>query len=100
MALYLSKQEHKKEKAAKRQKLEDSQAFKDGNGSASTSVISSEGLVWNKEACTKKTSFDASVFGNALQKGFSKLYNDPLFSDLTLLLGEERIRAHKVVPVC
>lgn len=41
--------------------------------------------------------FDAALFGETVQTGFSKMYNDPLLSDITLLLGSERIPAHRMV---
>lgn len=92
-----------KKERAKRQKLDldhDDDDSSDVNGSPAK--VSSEGLVW-KSPYSQPPSFDACTFGAALQKGFSKLYNDPLFSDLTLVLqtdlGEERIRAHKVVSI-
>lgn len=45
----------------------------------------------------KDRAFDAALFGQTVQKGFSKMYNDPLLSDITLLVGEERIPAHRMV---
>jgi len=45
----------------------------------------------------KDRAFDAALFGQTVQKGFSKMYNDPLLSDITLLLGTDRIPAHRMV---
>jgi len=36
-------------------------------------------------------------FGNHLKNSFATLYNSSLFSDVTLVLGKDRIPAHKVV---
>ena len=41
--------------------------------------------------------FDAAAFGGQLQNGIKQLHNSELLSDLELLVGEERIRAHKFV---
>jgi len=41
--------------------------------------------------------FDAALYGQTVQKGFAKMYNDPLLSDITLVLGSEKIPAHRMV---
>ncbi len=101
LALLLSRQEYEREKT-KRRKLEENQDFNDKKSGSECSEsaltdMPSEGLVWNKAPANKARSLNSNVFENVLQKGFSSLYDEPLFSDLTLLLGEERIRTHRVV---
>ncbi len=101
LALLLSRQEYEREKTKSR-KLEENKDCKDKKNGLECSEsaltdVPPEGLVWNKASANKVRSLNSSVFENVLQKGFSKLYDESLFSDLTLLLGEERIRTHRVV---
>jgi hypothetical protein len=39
----------------------------------------------------------AALFGVIVKKGFSKLYNNSELSDVTLVLGDEKVPAHKTV---
>jgi len=41
--------------------------------------------------------FDAATFGGQLQNGIKALYNSDFLSDIDLLFGEEKMRAHKFV---
>lgn len=41
--------------------------------------------------------FDAALYGQTVQKGFAKMHNDPLLSDITLVVGSDKIPAHRMV---
>jgi hypothetical protein len=41
--------------------------------------------------------FDAELYGQTVRAGFSKLFNDPLLSDITLVVGSQKLRAHRMV---
>lgn len=41
--------------------------------------------------------FDSGIFGATIQKGFAKLFKDDKLSDITLIVGDEKIPAHKLV---
>jgi len=53
----------------------------------------STGLNFKKE----KRKFNAKLFGRTIQKGFIKLHKDESLSDLTLIVGEEKIPVHRMV---
>jgi len=64
--------------------------------SASDSSMTSElstGLNFRKE----KRKFNAKLYGRTIQKGFSKLHKDESLSDLTLIVGDEKIPVHRMV---
>jgi len=44
-----------------------------------------------------KRPFNSRLFGSTVQKGFAQLWNDTLLSDLTLVLGDEKIPVHRLV---
>jgi len=44
-----------------------------------------------------KRPFNSALFGVIVKKGFSKLYNNSEVSDVTLVLGDEKIPAHKTI---
>jgi hypothetical protein len=44
-----------------------------------------------------KRPFNSALFGVIVKKGFSKLYNNSELSDVTLVLGDEKVPAHKTV---
>jgi hypothetical protein len=46
---------------------------------------------------TVKRPFNSALFGVIVKKGFSKLYNNRELSDVTLVLGDEKVPAHKTV---
>jgi hypothetical protein len=41
--------------------------------------------------------FDAALFGETVVKGFEKMYNNPLLSDISLVVGLEKLPAHRMV---
>lgn len=45
----------------------------------------------------EKRKFNSKLYGRTIQKGFAKLYKDESLSDLTLLVGDEKIPVHKMV---
>ena len=51
-------------------------------------------LLWKKLSITRSS---ATLYGDHLRKGFEKLFDQPLFSDLTLIVGEQKIAVHRVV---
>jgi len=46
---------------------------------------------------TKDRPFDAALYGETIRKGFAALYQDDLVSDITLILGGEKVPAHRMV---
>jgi hypothetical protein len=66
---------------------------KEGEGEEPMVVSESQVLKIN----AKGRPFDAALYGETVQKGFAKMYSDPLLSDVTLVLGQEKISAHKMV---
>ena len=45
----------------------------------------------------EKRKFNAKLFGRTIQKGFAKMYKDADLSDLTLIVGDDRIPVHRMV---
>jgi len=45
----------------------------------------------------EKRKFNAKLYGRTIQKGFSKLHKDESLSDLTLVVGDEKIPVHRMV---
>ena len=45
----------------------------------------------------EKRKFNAKLYGRTIQKGFSKLHKDETLSDLTLIVGDEKIPVHRMV---
>jgi len=45
----------------------------------------------------RKRDFDANTYGEMVRNGFSRLYQDDGLSDITLVVGKERIPSHKLV---
>jgi hypothetical protein len=41
--------------------------------------------------------FDAALFGETVVRGFEKMYNNPALSDITLVVGNEKLPAHRMV---
>jgi hypothetical protein len=41
--------------------------------------------------------FDAALFGETVVRGFEKMYNNPALSDITLVVGDEKLPAHRMV---
>ncbi len=46
---------------------------------------------------TLEIQFEAQGFGAQLQQTMKQLYRSDLLSDITLVVGEERIKAHKFI---
>jgi len=63
------------------------------SASDSSMVKLSNGLHIKKE----KRKFNAKLYGRTIQKGFSKLHKDETLSDLTLIVGDEKIPVHRMV---
>ena len=45
----------------------------------------------------EKRKFNSKLYGRTIQKGFAKLYKDDALSDLTLIVGDEKIPVHRMV---
>lgn len=41
--------------------------------------------------------FDAALFGETVVRGFAKLWGDPLLSDINLVVGGDKLPAHRLV---
>jgi hypothetical protein len=84
-----------KEKEDDREKEVEGEGGEDGETAVSAMEPGDESVDFKVNA--KDKPFDAALFGNTIQKGFAKLYNDPLLSDITLVVGKDKLFAHRMV---
>jgi len=58
---------------------------------------STSSLRQSSDSVSLEVSFDPFLYGNTLDGFWKKLFCNPLFSDLTIVIGSEKINGHKVI---